>query len=94
MILCENDFFNVTFQVARLCLTPSSSQSIKAREIRFATLERVFICFITNYKLRSQGQCAIYENELYELKYSFLKGIVRNVNCHVRPKRTFKRPIV
>ena len=30
-------------------------------------------------KLRSKRQCTIYENELYELKYSFLKGTVENV---------------
>ena len=47
----------------------------------FVALEREFIYLITNYKIKVNGQCTLYENELYELKYSFLKGTVENVTC-------------
>ena len=45
----------------------------------FVALEREFKYLVT--KLRPKGQCTIYENELYELKYPFLKGTIENVTC-------------
>ena len=48
----------------------------------FVTLERVFkhpIREITT--LKSQRQSTIYQSELYELKYSFLKRTLENVTC-------------
>ena len=47
----------------------------------FAALERVFKYLIRNYNLVLQWQSTNFENELYELKYSFLKGTLENVAC-------------
>ena len=47
----------------------------------FVALERKFKYLVQILKLRSKGQCTIYENELYELKYSFLEDTVENVTC-------------
>ena len=53
----------------------------------FAALEREFKYLVINYKVKVKR--TMYENELYQLKYSFLKGTVENVTC-VTPCKTKK----
>ena len=52
---------------------------MKAREIMFAALERVFKYLIINYKVKVIWIMHNLKSELFELKYSFLKDTVENV---------------
>ena len=65
-------------------------KSITAREIMFAALERVLKCLIRNYNIKVTEAKYKYENELYELKYSFLKNTLENVTC-VTPCKAKKK---
>ena len=56
----------------------------------FEALERVLKSLSEITISRSQRQSAIYENELYELKYLFLKGTLENVTW-VTPCKTKKK---
>ena len=49
----------------------------------FAVLERIFTYFIRNYNFKVI-EANYYENELYELKYSFLKGTLEKLTCIMR----------
>ena len=62
----------------------------------FVALERKFKYLVQITKAGSNGQCTIYENELYELKYSFLKGTVENVTCvtQCKAKKNFQNHIL
>ena len=47
----------------------------------FAVLEGYLNTLSEITILRSKRKSTIYKNELYELKYSFLKGTLENVPC-------------
>ena len=55
----------------------------------YVAMERKFKYLLIITKLRSKGHCTIYQNELYELKCSFLKGTIENVT-YVTPCKAQK----
>ena len=61
-----------------------------------AALERKFKHLIINYKVKVERTMYNLQNELYELKYSFLKGTVENVTrvTPCKAKRIFKHHIL
>ena len=83
-------FLMLHFTVGWLCLTTNNLQSIKAREIMFAALERVLKYLIRNYNLKvTKAKYNLWKWTIW-VKIFISKGYIRKCNmCNPLPVKIF-----